>query len=260
MNCRTLLAHIKRCDLYGIDDEDAGADTARRISCTGCETGRAGRSFPPKTKATKAPSPSEAVPFPGGKLALSNIAISVPRHFLGRDDELAAIDAALTGDDNRIAIAALYGLRGVGKTTLAAAYAQRHKADYRATWWVRAQTPDAMRADLVSLGVRLGWVAADEKEEPALQTVRERLRDEGEGLLLIYDNAVDAASLRTYLPTGGAARAAGHFDRSTPGAGSPPPWKSASGPRRSGRTTSSPARDATRSGRRPRRSRKRWAA
>jgi hypothetical protein len=63
-----------------------------------------------------------------------------------------------------------------------------------------------MRGDLASLGVRLGWVAADEKEEPALQTVRERLRDEGEGLLLIYDNAVDEASLRTYLPTGGAAR------------------------------------------------------
>jgi hypothetical protein len=140
-------------------------------------------------------------------LALSNIAISVPRHFLGRDDELAAIDAALKGGDNGVAVAALYGLRGVGKTTLAAAYAQRHKADYRATWWVTAQTLDAMRADLISLGVRLGWVAADQKEEPALERVRDGLRDEGEGLLLIYDNAVDAASLRPYLPTAGAARA-----------------------------------------------------
>ncbi len=63
-----------------------------------------------------------------------------------------------------------------------------------------------MRADLVALGVRLGWVAADEKEEPALAAVRERLRDEGEGLLLIYDNAIDAASLKPHLPPGGAAR------------------------------------------------------
>ena len=63
-----------------------------------------------------------------------------------------------------------------------------------------------MRADLVALGVRLGWVAADEKEEPALATVRERLRDEGEGLLLIYDNAIDAESVRPYLPLGGLAR------------------------------------------------------
>ena len=176
---RTLLAHIKRCDLYGIDDEDvARTRLAEYLAPAAKPAGPV--QFPPKAKATKAPSSSEAVPFPGGKFALSNIAVSVPRHFLGRDQELAAIDAALKGGDNRVAVAALYGLRGVGKTTLAAAYAQRRKADYRATWWIRAQTPDAMRADLISLGVRLGWVAADEKEEPALETVRERLRDDGE--------------------------------------------------------------------------------
>jgi tetratricopeptide (TPR) repeat protein len=100
----------------------------------------------------------------------------------------------------------LHGLRGVGKTTLAAAYAERHRNHYRATWWIRAQTESTMRADLVSLGVRLGWVAADQEEEPALDKVRERLRDEGEGLLLIYDNAIDAASLKPYRPLGGASR------------------------------------------------------
>ena len=63
-----------------------------------------------------------------------------------------------------------------------------------------------MRADLVALGVRLGWVAADEKEEPALAAVMERLRHEGEGILLIYDNAVDAGSLKRFLPRGGNAR------------------------------------------------------
>ena len=36
--------------------------------------------------------------------------------------------------------------------------------------------------------------------------MRDRLRHEGEGLLLIYDNAIDAASLKPYLPPGGAAR------------------------------------------------------
>jgi tetratricopeptide (TPR) repeat protein len=63
-----------------------------------------------------------------------------------------------------------------------------------------------MRADLVALGLRLGWVAADDKEEPALAAVMERLRHEGEGVLLIFDNAIDAAELGPYLPRGGAAR------------------------------------------------------
>jgi hypothetical protein len=140
------------------------------------------------------------------RLALSNIPITVPRHFLGRDEALVEIDEALKHDEVRVAIAALHGLRGVGKSTLAAAYAERHKADYRATWWIRAQTTDTMRADLVSLGVRLGWVAADEKKEPAFEKVLERLRDEGDGLLLIYDNAIDAANARPNLPLSGAAR------------------------------------------------------
>ena len=117
-----------------------------------------------------------------------------------------AIAAALAQHEGRVAITALHGLRGVGKTTLAAAYAERQRGDYRATWWIRAQTETSMRADLVGLGIRLGWVRADDKEEPALAAVMERLRHEGEGLLLIYDNAVDADAMKPYLPRGGAAR------------------------------------------------------
>src|SRR5258707_216257 len=63
-----------------------------------------------------------------------------------------------------------------------------------------------MRADLVARGVRLQWVAADEKEEPALAAVMERLQHEGEGILLVYDNTVDADALKPYLPRGGAAQ------------------------------------------------------
>jgi hypothetical protein len=129
----------------------------------------------------------------------------VPTHFLGREDVLADIETALKRYEGRVAITALHGLRGVGKTTLAAAYAELHRGDYRASWWIRAQTEPTIRADLVGLGVRLKWVAADEKEEPALAVVMERLRQEGEGILLIYDNAVDADALRSYLPRGGGA-------------------------------------------------------
>ena len=56
------------------------------------------------------------------------------------------------------------------------------------------------------LGVRLGWVAADEKEEPALAAVMERLRHEGDGILLIYDNANNP---RCRLSTLSAARRGG---------------------------------------------------
>jgi class 3 adenylate cyclase len=112
-------------------------------------------------------------------LAESNIPEGmVPRHFLGREEALSDLSAALESGRGRVAITALHGLRGVGKTVLAAAYAERHRADYRATWWVRAETESGLRADLVGLAMRLGWVAPDEKEEPALAAVTERLRQE----------------------------------------------------------------------------------
>ncbi|HMK78956.1 MAG TPA: tetratricopeptide repeat protein [Xanthobacteraceae bacterium] len=185
--CRlpTLADHIRNCRLFDVPED------AARVRF---------REFMQKREAPA------AVVFPGKVFAVSNIPIRVPAHFLGREDSLAAIAAALSRYEGRVAITALHGLRGVGKTTLAAAYAERHRGDYRATWWIRAQTESTMRADLTGLGARLGWVAADEKEEPALAAVMERLRHEGEGVLLIYDNAIDAASLAPYLPRGGAAR------------------------------------------------------
>jgi tetratricopeptide (TPR) repeat protein len=146
----------------------------------------------------------EAAPASTGKMPpVSNN--RVPTHFMGRDEALLDIEAALKRDQGRVAITALHGLRGVGKTTLAAAYADRHRGDYRATWWIRAQTELSMRADLVALGVRLGWVGAKDEEDPALAAVRERLRHERERILLIFDNAIDADAVRLYLPRGGAA-------------------------------------------------------
>ena len=62
-----------------------------------------------------------------------------------------------------------------------------------------------MRADLVGLGVRLEWVVADEKEELAITAALKRLRDEGDGILLIYDNANNAHEIGPYIPHGGAA-------------------------------------------------------
>ncbi len=176
-------------------------DSLSRCNLDGCSEGEKRDRFHQFMGKSAAPprAPPEGV-------VASNIPVRVPVHFMGRDDALANIETAMGRSHGRVAITALHGLRGVGKTVLAAAYAELHRRDYRATWWLRAETEAGMRADLVGLGVRLGWVGADDKEEPALAAVSERLRHEGDGILLIFDNAVDADSLARYLPRGGAAR------------------------------------------------------
>jgi hypothetical protein len=58
--------------------------------------------------------------------------VHVPEHFMGRDEALVEIEKGLGRYEGRVAVTALHGLRGVGKTVLAAAYAERHRAGYRA--------------------------------------------------------------------------------------------------------------------------------
>jgi hypothetical protein len=111
--CRlpTLSDHMRRCELFDLPEEDARQ----------------------RLRFIETPAIPKAVSFPGKVVAVSNIPIRVPTHFLGRDDALAAIETALGRYEGRVAITALHGLRGVGKTTLAAAHAERHRGDYRAT-------------------------------------------------------------------------------------------------------------------------------
>jgi hypothetical protein len=244
---KTLFSQVKRCNLYGVSEEEARARLKAFLEPAGKPAQRA--AFPgsvkysPETTSTRPPQR-----FPG---TLSNVPISVPRHFMGRDDAVAAIETALKRYEGRVAITALHGLRGVGKTTLAAAYAERRRGDYGATWWIRAQAESTLRADLVALGIRLGWVGADDKEKPAVEAMMERLRHEGE--------AFCSSSTMQWMPTRSSpiyrsAVLRGCWSRRTPmpGEGWRRRWKSACGPRRSAPTTLSFALAARRSAMRPR--------
>jgi hypothetical protein len=131
---------------------------------------------------------------------------------MGRDDALAGIETALNRYEGRVAITALHGLRGVGKTTLAAAYAERRRGDYRATWWIRAQTEPGIRADLVALGIRLGWVGVEDKEARAAPIPTQRRR---ESLSFLRPGGFERAHRVSYLPFGRGYRCGGPY--SVPG-------------------------------------------
>lgn len=80
-------------------------------------------------------------------------------------------------------------------------YADQHRTIYGVTWWIRSELTSTIRSDLIGLGARLGWLAADMEEEDALAVVADRLRNHGDGILLVFDNALSPASLRAFLPT-----------------------------------------------------------
>ncbi len=143
---------------------------------------------------------------------VSNISMRVPEHFLGRDEEMAALKAALESDDAPLSVAAPYGASGVGKTTLAMAYAKSRRAKFSVIWRIGARTESSIRADLADLAAARSWSAPKSLEAEATNGAFSRLESEGEGSLLIYDDATDSDLVRRYVPSRGGAKAIVIFD------------------------------------------------
>ena len=125
-----------------------------------------------------------------------------PPGFQLRADLLAALDAAGPGVS---VVHAVTGMRGAGKTQLAAAYARaKLAAGWRLVAWVNAGDSGSLLAGLTAVAEAAGL--AGEAAGDAGLAVRHWLEADGDRRLIVFDDAADADVLRPYVPVGGAAR------------------------------------------------------
>jgi len=123
-----------------------------------------------------------------------------PEAFLPRAE---LIEALATGAGASV-VFALTGLRGAGKTQVAAAYARARIAErWRLVGWVDAESPGSVLAGLRAVARGLGLDVAGEDAGVVAPAVRHRLETDGERRLLVFDNAQDLDGLRSLLPAGG---------------------------------------------------------
>ncbi|MFB9658985.1 BTAD domain-containing putative transcriptional regulator [Glycomyces mayteni] len=150
-----------------------------------------------------------AAPAPAGAPRL--VPATLPRaitRFTGRDGEIRALDDALEAADGEAGLAVVAGMGGVGKTALAVRWAHRvaHRfPDGQLYFNLRGFDPLSDGADpaavlaeaLAALGVPAQQVPASLSERVGLyRTVLARRR-----VLLVLDNARDAAQVRPLLPS-----------------------------------------------------------
>ena len=122
--------------------------------------------------------------------------------FSGREPELSALCAALSGDN---AIAVVHGLGGVGKSSVAREYAWRNREQFSVIWWLNAATEDAIVDGLLRLGTMFvrGLDQLADRRASAQQVTHSVLIGFVRPVLLIFDNLEDERLLRTWLPRTG---------------------------------------------------------
>jgi hypothetical protein len=74
--------------------------------------------------------------------------------FVGRDEELDRIHQELQYNGSR-RTAVVHGLGGMGKTQLALAYAQRHKDEYVAVFWINSNDVDTLKQGYAAAARRI---------------------------------------------------------------------------------------------------------
>jgi hypothetical protein len=118
---------------------------------------------------------------------------------IGREDDLTRLRAAFEAATPPV-VRVLTGMGGVGKTSIARAYTDRHRADYNLLWWVRAEDPNAIDAEFRALLDTVLPPGQAAQLTNARTAAFAYLAKQEDLWLLVLDNVPDATAANDLLP------------------------------------------------------------
>ncbi|MEM1256433.1 MAG: tetratricopeptide repeat protein [Cyanobacteria bacterium P01_H01_bin.21] len=202
---RGLLRPIVYVDLVELD-----ADAARQVVLNALPERLKPYSEPPFPKTRQAEKNNEQPAFPNEPVLKPwNVPYERNSFFTGREEVLQTLHQRLSQDKaaGLSQIQAIHGLGGIGKTQAAVEYAYRHRQDYQAVFWVRAETDLEVRTGFVEIARLLNLSQQDAQDpDDTLRAVKHWLETNSDWLL-IFDNADHPALLRPFRPN----QASGHI-------------------------------------------------
>ncbi|KAK7429919.1 hypothetical protein QQZ08_003541 [Neonectria magnoliae] len=120
-----------------------------------------------------------------------------PKFFEQNDDAVTACHKALDPGPKPSGLRTftLHGIGGVGKTATAIQYAHKFKGTYLTVIWVPAESPSRLLQALNQAARDLGAVTEQNKPEEAREALINRLQQDDQPRLLVFDNVEDASVL-----------------------------------------------------------------
>lgn len=200
---------VRPCDITGllapiayIDLVDISAEVAKTRLLDGVKRGRAkpaGR-IPFPDEGTHKGTDSRRLPeFPAKETDLWQVPFPPNRFFVGRDDLIENIGAALA-EQKPNPIAVLTGLGGIGKSQIAREYVRRRGGKYRAVLWLDASSETSSLTGLLSAAQDLHLVEADQIDARRITSTIGRWLGSRDDWLVVLDNLRDPVLPRAFLP------------------------------------------------------------
>ncbi|GHO96633.1 hypothetical protein KSF_066810 [Reticulibacter mediterranei] len=131
-----------------------------------------------------------------------NIPYSPNPVFTGREEILTDLANALKVGQAAVPPQplAISGLGGIGKTQVAVEYAYRHRQNYRAVFWVLADTSESLLSGYIAIASLLNLQEKDEQDRTLIVSAVQQWFTTHADWLLILDNADELAIVREFLP------------------------------------------------------------
>ena len=128
---------------------------------------------------------------PPPRASLWNVPFPHNPFFTGREKVLEDLRQSLTRERKAALsqIQAISGLGGIGKTQTAVEYAYRHREDYEAVLWVRAETRDDILSGFLEVARLLNLPGKDNPELDGVALAVKSWLEGNTNYLLVFDNA-----------------------------------------------------------------------
>ena len=145
--------------------------------------------------------PADTPPAPG-QIVFGAIP-GEPTHFVTRAD----LDRLVELSERSRVVSVVTGMRGVGKTHLAAALARRRIGEgCRLVAWIDASSADATIAGLAEVAGRLGIADPEGDSVTSAERLRDHLAVSADPGLVVFDDATEPDRIRPHIPATGAVR------------------------------------------------------